>query len=86
MRNYSNEDNDLSERDLDLFDLEKAGYWKSEHSGVWYEKAFKKAYRNYKKGELKIYNWVPVEDEKAIECLEEGMVPSFRAVEEMSHD
>lgn len=79
MRNYSNEDNDLSERDLDLFDPEKAGYWKSEYSGKWYEKV-------YKDSSKIIYNWVPVQDEKAIECLEEGMVPSFRAVEEMSHD
>lgn len=82
MRNYSHEHNDLTKRDLDLFDLEKAGYWKSEHSGIWYEKHYHKCYRDYKKGEVKIYNWVPVEDEMAIEILEYGMVPSFAAMEE----
>lgn len=86
MRNYSNEDNDLSERDLDLFDLDKAGYWKSEHSGIWYEKTYKKPLQDYKPGEMKVYNWTPVEDEVALEILEEGMVPSFRAVEEMSNE
>lgn len=86
MRNYSNENNNLRESDLDIFDLDKAGYWKSELSGIWYEKVFKKAYKSYKPGELKIYNWVPVQDEKAIECLEDGMVPSFQAVEKMSHE
>lgn len=86
MRDYSNQHNDIREESLWMFDLEGAGYWKSEETGIWYEKVFKKAYRSYKAGEMKIYNWVPVEDEKAIECLEEGFVPSYAAVKEMSHD
>lgn len=78
-QDYSNQDNDLRGSEFDLFDLEKAGYWKSEYSGKWYEKV-------YKDNSKRIYNWVPVGDEKAIECLEEGMVPSYAAVEEMIHD
>lgn len=80
-QDYSNSNNDLREQDLNIYDLSKAGYWRSDETGIWYEKVYKKPYRDYKKGELKLYNWVAVEDELAIELLEDGMVPSFAALE-----
>lgn len=48
----------------------ESGYWKSEHSGKWYQKVYKNA-------ERKIYNWLEIIDEDDIFDLENGIIPEM---------
>lgn len=56
---------------LEVFD--KYGFWKSEISCRWYEKTYHKPLNSYRPGEMKTYSLVEVDEDYALEIIEEGL-------------